>query len=231
MSSKAGFKILPISKTEARYILEKYHYLSAISADFKSGYNYGCFKDGQIVGVAIFTGFPVPELVEGMFGLDRFEQLGMFELSRLCLDPDIQKTEHNLASWFVSRCIRLLRRHTPVRAILSYADSAFHSGTIYAACNFGYYGLTDAKKDFYIKNADGTFKKHSRGPISGQLGEWRERTRKHRFVLLFDRTLQMRWKAEKWVHTSPNTDLATQLQAGVQTICRTPVEAFQMRLC
>ena len=57
------------------------------------------------------------------------------------------------------------------------------SGIIYRSCNFKYYGLTDSKKDFYF--ADGT--KHSRGSVKGVDGEWRDRTRKHRYLMVFDK--------------------------------------------
>ena len=145
------------------------------------------------MGVCIFTGFPVPELVNGMFGLDRADQKGFFELSRLCIAPSVQTSEHNITSWFVSRAIKELKKDTKVRAILSYADSDFHQGTIYRACNFDYYGLTDQKSDFWIKQEDGTYIKHSRGKVKGVDGEWRPRSRKHRFVMIFDKRLNMRW--------------------------------------
>ena len=165
--AKTDFHIRLITKSEAGTILDKYHYLTNISKGFKSGYNYGCFYGDTLVGVAIFTGFPVPELAQSMFGLERNDQSGLFELSRLCLEPNIQKTEHNLASWLLSKSVRMFRRETNVRAILSYADSAFHSGVVYAASNFRYYGLTARKKDFWIKQDDGTFIKHTRGKVKG----------------------------------------------------------------
>lgn len=194
---KSDFIIKSISKNEAASILNSFHYLTNISRGFKSGYNYGCFKDNTLIGVAIFTGFPVPELVKGMFGLERNQQEGFFELSRLCLEPSIQQLEHNLASWFLSKCIKLLRKEVKVQAILSYADSSYHSGIVYAACKFTYYGLTTPKKDFYIKEGD-SFIKHSRGKVKGVEGEWRPRTQKHRFVLIYDKTLQIKWNKEKW---------------------------------
>ena len=192
--SKESFKLGLISKQQAADILLKFHYLKDISKGFKSGFNVGLFDNEQLVGVCIFTGFPVPELVTGMFGLPRENQDGFFELSRLCLTPEIQKQEHNLASWFVSRSIRLLRKEKSVRAILSYADSTFHSGTVYKACNFKYYGLTEAKKDFFIKQPDGSFIKHSRGKVKGIEGEWRDRSVKHRYVLVYDKNLDIKWR-------------------------------------
>jgi hypothetical protein len=194
--SKQDYSIQKVSKAECAEILLTYHYLKDISKGFKSGFNYGLVKDGVCVGVIIFTGFPVPELSKGMLGLPRNDQDGLFELSRLCLRPEVQQSEHNLASWFVSRAIRALRKDTPVRVILSYADADFHQGTVYSACNFGYYGLTEEKKDFWIFQPDGSFIKHSRGPTKHLQGEWRPRSRKRRFVLVFDKNLSVLWDKE-----------------------------------
>lgn len=195
---KTEYSIKPISKKEASEILLKWHYLKDISKGFKSGYNYGLFKNEKLVGSIIFTGFPVPELVKGLFGLERKNQSGFFELSRLCIEPETQKEEYNITSWFFSRSIRQLKKDTNVKAILSYADSDFHSGTIYKACNFKYYGLTDEKKDFWIKDVNGNYTKHSRGKIKGLEGEWRPRSRKHRFLLIYDKSLSPLWKEEKY---------------------------------
>ena len=205
---KQDFSIRPIEKKTAKTLLEKHHYLSGISKGFRSGFNYGLFKynrdntynipllEEEFVGACIFTGLPVPELVSGMFGLPRECQRGFFELSRLCVAPSVQETEHNITSWFVSRAIRELRKDTEVRAILSYADTDHHKGTIYRACNFDYYGLTDQKSDFWVKREDGSYIKHSRGKVKGVDGEWRPRSRKHRFVMIFDKTLKMKWEKQ-----------------------------------
>jgi len=195
---KSEFYIDKVSKKEAEELLLKYHYLKDISKSFKSGYNYGLFlkndfcplKIGGLLGVCIFTGLPVPEIAKGAFGLERHEQQGLFELSRLCIEPNTQSREYNITSWFVSRSIKQLRKDTEVKSIISYADSDYHSGTIYRACNFEYAGLTDAKKDFYY--ADGT--KHSRGKVKGLEGEWKERSRKHRYVMVFDKSLKLLWE-------------------------------------
>ena len=194
---KSDFCIDKISKKQAEEVLLKYHYLKDISKTFKSGWNYGIFKKndfsplniGGLHGVCIFTGLPVPEIAKGAFGLERNEQQGLFELSRLCIHPDTQSTEYNITSWFVSRAIKQLRKDTEVKAIISYADSDFHSGTIYRACNFKYAGLTDPKKDFYY--SDGT--KHSRGKVKGAEGEWKDHSRKHRYVMIFDKSLELLW--------------------------------------
>jgi len=200
---KRDFYIDRIDKDNAKNLLYNYHYLKDESKDFKSGYNYGLFRNtdwecplriGGCHAVCIFSGLPVPEIAKGAFGLERNNQEGLFELSRLCVDPILQKEEYNITSWFVSRCIKRFRKETKVRAIISYADSSRHNGIIYRATNFHYYGLTDSKKDFYY--SDGT--KHSRGSIKGSEGEWRDRTRKHRYMLTFDKKLKVLWKEKKY---------------------------------
>ena len=45
------------------------------------------------------------------------------------------------------------------------------------------------QKDFYF--TDGT--KHSRGKIGDAEGEWRDRSRKHRYVMVFDKKLDLLW--------------------------------------
>ena len=201
---KSDYHIDRVSKSEAAELLLRFHYLKDFSKDFKSGWNYGLHENndfcplnvGGIKGICIFTGLPVPEIAKGAFGLERNEQQGLFELSRLCIEPSTQSCEYNITSWFVSRAIRQLRKDTEVKAIISYADSDHHSGTIYRACNFKYYGLTDPKKDFYY--SDGT--KHSRGKIKGEEGEWKDRSRKHRYLMVFDKELKKRltWEEQSW---------------------------------
>ena len=129
-----------------------------------------------------------------MYGLSRDNsQEGFYELSRFCIEPDTQKTEHNISSWFLSRAIKKLKKKVYVRSILSYADDDFHKGVIYKATNFKYYGLTEPKNDFWKKLPNGEFEKVSRGKVKGIEGEWRPRSRKHRFVLEFDKKLNIKW--------------------------------------
>lgn len=189
---KSDYHLRLITKNEASPLLRSYHYLSNISKGFKSGINYGCYHGDTLVGVCIYTGFPVPELVVGAFGIERSAQEGFYELSRLVLHPDHQKSEHNLASWFVSKTLKLLRKTNNVRAVLSYADSDYHSGIIYRACNFVYYGLSAPKKDYWF-NTDGVWVKHSRGKLKGVIGEWRTRSQKHRYMLIYDKNLVCKW--------------------------------------
>ena len=51
------------------------------------------------------------------------------------------------------------------------------------------------RKDFYF--ADGT--KHSRGKIGKAEGEWRDSSQKHRYVMVFDKSLELLWTDESSV--------------------------------
>ena len=210
---KSDFFIDTVKKCEVKELLTTFHYLKDESKDFKvSPYSYGLYRNsvtnilhvGGCLGCVIFTKIPVPEIAVGAFGLQRNEQEGLYELSRLCIHPNIQKEEYNITSWFVSRCIKRFRKDARVRCILSYADANHHSGIIYRACNFKYYGLTDLKKDFYY--ADGT--KHSRGSVKGVDGEWKERSRKHRYLMVFDKDLQkhLTWQEQSWYNDQDDTE-------------------------
>jgi len=196
--SKSDYRIKLVSQKQCRGLLKSFHYITRKTGNFKSGVNCGLYLGDALVGVCIFTGFPVPELVKGCFGLDRTEQEGFWELSRLVLDPVVQNYEHNLASWFISKAIKTLRRNEKVRAVLSYADCEHHQGIVYAASNFSYYGLTTPKKDFWIKQKDGTFVKHQRGKTKGVDGEWRPRSQKQRFLIVYDKSLEVKWTLQKW---------------------------------
>lgn len=209
---KSDYYIERVPKSAIKDLLYTHHYLKDISKDFRSGYNYALYKKsftdvlniGGAVGAIVFTGIPVPEIAVSAFGLAREDQDGLFELSRLCIHPGVQAEEYNITSWFVSKAIKQFRKDIKVRAILSYADGQFHKGVIYAASNFKYYGMTSANvADFWILNDDGTYTKKSRGGGKGLKGEYRKRSQKHRFLMVFDKSLKVLWKEEKW--TNPQT--------------------------
>ena len=190
------YMIERIEKSQCAEFLLAHHYLSRQGYSFRSGFNYGLFEEDKLIGVAIFHGVSAWQTVKGCFGLENQEQEGFWELGRLAMDSE--RLVKNLTSWFLSRCIKQLRRDTDVRAIISYADADYHHGYIYQATNFGYYGLSAARSDFWIRQEDGSFKKQSRGKTRGVDGEWRPRSRKHRYLLVFDKRLHTQWKQEPY---------------------------------
>lgn len=191
------YSIEKVSKAECESILQKHHYLGQQGYSFRSGKNYGLFKGDTLIGVAVFHGVSAWETVKGAFGLENKEQKDFWELGRLAIDPE--HNVQNLGSWFVSRCIKLLRAEVNVRAIISYADADFHTGYIYQALGFKYCGLTAPKKDFWVKQDDDTYKRAARGASKrNSIGEWRPRSRKHKYVLVYDKNLSLKWKEEPY---------------------------------
>ena len=189
---------------------------------------YGLFSGGKdSVTACNWFAENYPELFKGIWGVKDFRnynQEGFFELSRLCLNPDYQGENKNTASWFVSKCIKKLKKELGqkkkrVKAILSYADSNYHNGTVYAAIGFKYYGLSAPKYNIWIPNEKGKrmdvperqekyWTQKSRG--------WREwldkggvkiaRGQKHRFLITFDNKLkrQIKWREQKWQPSTKN---------------------------
>jgi hypothetical protein len=190
------YTVSRITSIQAKEILIQFHYLTANTGTFRSGIEYGLFNGERLIGVAVFNAPSVPETVVSCFGLERGEQEGIYELGRLAIDPTTY--EKNLTSWFLSHAIKELRKEFHVRAILTYADSLYHSGFIYQATNFGYYGLTAPKSDFFVKEQDGTYKLQWRGKTRGVDGEWRKRSRKHRYLLIYDKSLQCLWEKQPY---------------------------------
>lgn len=175
---------IPISIS--KLFLTKYHYLG--KKPFRHSHVYGMTSETDLLGVCVFHGISVPETCVGAFGVPRNDQHGMWELGRLAMHTSMNGGNHT--SWFVSRAIKQLCKDTEVRAIISYADSsAGHIGSIYRACNALYCGMSAPKKDFYING-----KLQERGKTKNVVGgEWRDRPQKHRYIWLFDPTLNLKW--------------------------------------
>lgn len=232
-----GIQINNINKQEAKTLLEKYHYLTDVSAGFRiSKFSYGAFDNGNLVAVCIFTNFPAAELFKSIWGINDFrsvDQSGFFELSRLCVHPERQKGD-SFTSWFVAKSLRKLKMdHAKikkrVKAVLSYADDEYHSGIIYAACNFKYYGLTEPKFNIWIpcnKDKGGKFLSAEKRQGRKET-HWKQMTRgwtkhindggikvmrgrKHRFLIVWDKKLPaVLWEEKKWVNNKLGKNINT----------------------
>lgn len=118
-------EIKPCPAAEYRPLLAKYHYLAAAE---RHGRAWGIYHGDRLVGVVSFSP-PVRQNVDCM----EFDRPQVVELSRLCIHPAYQR--QNLASWFVSRAMKLLPPE--IRCIISYCDTTFnHDGAVYKALNF-----------------------------------------------------------------------------------------------
>lgn len=232
-----SFELKRVSKTQAAPLLLKYHYLTDQSQSFRVGeYSYGIFDGNRLFGVCIFTGFPVAELFKGIWGFEDFRSMnqdGFYELSRLCISPEYQQ-QKGMASWIVSKSLRKLKADHAVKkkrakAVLSYADDNFHSGVVYAASNFKYYGLTAPKYNIWVpcpeseggkplppEKRPGRQETHWKQMTRG----WREhldkggikvmRGRKHRFLTVWDKKLPpVLWQEQKWINNKKGLEINT----------------------
>lgn len=177
-------EVRPITPSEAKVLVNKYHYLGKKA--FRHSFCFGIFENQDFIGAIVFHGVSAPETVVGAFGLERNQQEGIFEIGRLVLRPDCNGK--NFGSMLVGRAIKQLRKLTNVRAIITYADSTFHNGAVYQACNFTYCGMSTIKKDFWVNG-----KIQERGKTKGQEGEWKPRPQKHRYIMIFDKALSLKW--------------------------------------
>lgn len=180
--------VFEITKSQARELVRRYHYLK--DKDFTFMYAFGLYVDGDCVGAAVFGMVGGTSSLKGWFGIgnSREESSGFLELNRLVMRPDLNGG--NNTSKLLGGSIRLLKKKG-VRAIVSLADASIHNGYIYQACNFSYHGVTDKKTDFYKYIGDGSFKLNPRGKTKDAQGLWVDRTRKHRYVYLIDKKVNV----------------------------------------
>ena len=181
-----------ISKKEAKDLISAYHYLW--DKGFRSGKNFGLFLCDELIGCAVYHSVSAPETVVGAFGLDRCQQDGFLELGRLVLKPEYNGG--NLGSILVGRSLRELKKDK-IKAVISYASSDIHVGYIYQATNWGYYGTTDQKKDFFA-DLGGVLSKQERGRTKGVAGVWVNRPIKHRYMFIFDKGLRPLWVKQEY---------------------------------
>lgn len=204
------YRIEEIGHTEAKNFLSAHHYLSQLGHGFIALVSLGLYNEKfQLVGVQCWNHISAPETLVGAFGLPRdCDQSRFLELTRLSMDDD--KKEKNLTSWFVAKGLRYIRKNFKPRAVISYADSKYHCGYIYQATNWGYYGLTAAKKDFVVNG-----RIQQRGSVKGRDGSWVDRTRKHRYAIIFDKSCVMKWERMEYPKLK-NHEMPLTIPSGYQ---------------
>ena len=103
-------------------------------------------EDFKLIGVLGFA-TPCSEAVRASIFGEEYKDT-VTELHRLHI---MDCTPKNTESWFISRCLKLLKEYNPkIKAVISFADyTQNHKGIIYQASNFFYCGKT-SKATFYI---------------------------------------------------------------------------------
>jgi hypothetical protein len=136
-------------------------------------YAFGLYNGNDLVGVCTFSTPPSLNLCIGVCGKEFKDEV--LELNRLFL----VKNEKNLASFFVSRALKMLPKPS---IVVSYADKTNgHCGYIYQATNFIYTGLSEKRTN--LKTDTGLHSRTDWKPKKeGEVREYVERPRKHRYI-------------------------------------------------
>lgn len=196
--AKDVFYIDEIDKKTAYEFVRKYHYLG--DAKFFCVKAFGLFLNeiNELVGVATYSQPQGIVALKSWFSLDN-SNTNIFELSRLCMLPTLNKT--NATSFLLGGSIKKLKEMNQLakqdkkrknqtftskdwicRGIITLACSERHNGAIYQICNFKYFGMSNPKTDFYTESG----KLNPRGKTSDVYGVWLPRARKHRYAYILD---------------------------------------------
>lgn len=159
------YEIKPIDSFQCNDWLLHKHYAKRLPC---IEFSFGLFDNNILVGVCTFGQPASPNVNKGICGIDYGKYV--LELNRLVVNDGLIK---NSLSLFVSKCLKKIP--TP-KIIVSYADSAFHSGYIYQATNFLYTGKGLPRTHLSGKNG-----KHPRHYIkeNNERTDW---TPKHRYI-------------------------------------------------
>ena len=173
------YEVRPLGTVgDARRFVETHHYSRAWVAD---RFRFGMFhrRDGELVGVAVFSTPAHPNVIQNWFPAFEDWRLGV-ELGRFVL---LDKVPGNGETWFLARC-RTYLRAAGIKGIVSFADPmprtladgsvifAGHVGTIYQASNAVLAGR--GRGQTLRLFADGTsFHRRNRGKILGLQAGWR----------------------------------------------------------
>ena len=142
-----SYQVELCQRKEICSFMEKWHY----SHNMNGVDSIYCFKllefvpnswekldNHRIVGGAVFGFLGMPNQWKKYTD----DPKKIIELRRLCCIDDTPK---NTESYFISKCLKWLKKNTKIEKILSYADPEFgHEGIIYQASSFDLIGKTSA---------------------------------------------------------------------------------------
>ena len=142
------YDVAPISVKEAKAFVLEHHYLSRSYPACR--FRFGLFRCGRLAGAAVFSHPCNDHVLSSIFGGDAVESV---ELGRFVL---LDEVPANGESWFLSRCLKRLRRED-LRGVLSFCDPMprtsadghivhkGHIGVVYAATSGLYTGRSTAR--------------------------------------------------------------------------------------
>lgn len=144
MISDKRYEVKRVDCKTAKEYIRKHHY-SHGSHNAPSPC-YALYEKDAIIGCLMFA-TPCSEAVRSsIFGSEYKDSV--IELHRLHI---LDITPKNTESWFIARCLKLLKEDRPqTKAIISFSDTTEgHNGTIYQASGFYFIGKT-SPTTFYV---------------------------------------------------------------------------------
>jgi hypothetical protein len=142
-----GYDVAPVTDSAAKAFVVAHHYSACYVA---ARFRFGLFHHGDLVGVAVFS-HPCNDRV--LTNIFRGSPTDSVELGRFVL---LDVVPFNGESWFLARCLRLLRKQG-MQGVMSFSDPVprttadgrlvfpGHIGTIYQASNAVYLGRGKAR--------------------------------------------------------------------------------------
>ncbi len=139
MGAVSKFKVRPIEPSEARPLVEKFHYSKSLNG-VNTKHCFGLFDGDSLIGAAVYAGLGMANAWKKY--AKRMDDV--LELRRLvCTDEAPKYSESRL----IGKSLQWLRKFTHVQRVVSYADkNQGHIGIIYKATNFTLVGQTSPGK-------------------------------------------------------------------------------------
>ncbi len=140
-----GYEVKPATRLDCYKFISDIHYAKRWPS---ISYAYGLYLNGTLEGVVTFGTPSSAPLRNGLAGegYARF----VIELNRLCL----LNNRKNEASFLVSNALKMMKK-IGAFIVISFADTnQGHTGIVYQACNFGYYGLSEKRTDWKVRGKE-----------------------------------------------------------------------------
>ncbi len=136
-STLQSFRVEPCNRREIKEFIEKWHYSKSING-LRISHCFKLLNNNEIIGACIFGGIAMANVWKKYAK----EEKDLIELRRLCC---IDATPKNTESFFISKCLKWLKKNTDIKLVISYADQTYnHTGIIYQASNFKKVGFTSS---------------------------------------------------------------------------------------
>ena len=200
-----NFSVEYINRKAVKSFVEKYHYSHNING-IQSYHHFGLYSEGnfglpKMIGAMMYA---MPSMPDTAAKYNPINPRKCMELRRLvCVDDTPKNTE----SYFIGKTLRWLKRNTDLEVIISFADQHYeHSGTIYKASNFEYFGETSKSRILMVdgKEVHGRSLNQTKRPYGRELKKryeagdeniyWVPRKPKHIFVYYLNKKIKRKIK-------------------------------------